>query len=147
MHYRSSKTTAVLSRKNDEMVWRKSIGNVRDLRDPGIVTFLWILWKCKNSYFLKQLRTAVSVYWQADSNVEKSLLVANLLLIHFVLLCYNYNDKRNVFRLKTQNKSRFNSLLVIIDYTLFIASRLKTILLFVQTISMTSIYLVSLFCY
>ena len=39
----------------------------------------------KNTFFVKYLQTFVSVYCQANINLEKSLLERNLLLIHLMI--------------------------------------------------------------
>ena len=41
----------------------------------------------KNTYFVKHLQTASSVYCHTNFNLEKSLLVHDWLLIHFIQLC------------------------------------------------------------
>ena len=41
-------------------------------------------------YFVKHLRTAASVYFQDNINLEKSLLKRDLLLIHSIQLRHNY---------------------------------------------------------
>ena len=45
----------------------------------------------KNTYFVKQLQKAASVYCQANINLEKSLAPSDLLLIH----SSNFNSNRN----------------------------------------------------
>ena len=51
----------------------------------------------KNTYFVKQMRTAASVYCQANVILEKRLLVRDLLPIHMIELCQKYENRRNIF--------------------------------------------------
>ena len=59
----------------------------------------------QNTYFVNNnLWVAVSVYCQASINLEKSLLVCNLLLIHLTQLCQKYKNKRFWFFYKFEIK-------------------------------------------
>ena len=65
----------------------------------------------KSTDCVKHLRTAASVYYQANINVKKSLLARDLLIIHLTQLCQKYKNKRNAFdrlRIRIQNKIRYN---------------------------------------
>ena len=63
----------------------------------------------KSTDCVKHLRTAASVYDQANINMKKSLLARDLLIIHLTQLCQKYKNKRNhLIRLRIQNKIRYN---------------------------------------
>ena len=47
-----------------------------------------------HTYFGKHLQTTVSVYYQANINLEQSLLVRNLLLTHLIWLCQKQQQQQ-----------------------------------------------------
>ena len=57
----------------------------------------------RNTYFVKHLWKAASIYCQANINLEKSLLVRNWLLIHLIQLCQKY---KNILLIHSQNQKK-----------------------------------------
>ena len=81
-------TMKLFSRPNNVIVWRISI----------LVTLEELYWITN---FVKDLFREISIYYQANINMEKSLLIHDLLLLHMIQLSHK---NKNVFDSFTNSK-------------------------------------------
>ena len=94
---------------------------------------------------MKHLRATVSVNYQVIIDLEESLLAPDLLLIYLIYLYYKYNNnEKSAFCLQIQDKICF------LNYLLFTRAssyyKVITILLPVQTVSVTLMYPMFMLC-
>lgn len=93
---------------------------------------------------MKHLKTAISLYYQTNINLEKSLLERDLILIHLIKSCYKYIiTKKALFVFKF--KINFFENLAIHNSLGSLRCFQSGIDLSVTTNSMTSMYLLFLF--